>query len=113
MSLRPAKATLARSAPIFAALGDATRLRVVSRLSGGGPMSITQLTEGSEVSRQAVTKHLVVLAEAGLVRDFRQGRERMWELRTQQLEEARRALEMISERWDQALERLKTLVEEG
>ena len=112
MSSRPANAALKHSAPIFAALGDATRLHVVSRLSGGGPMSITQLTEGSEVSRQAVTKHLTVLAEAGLVKDFRQGRERVWELRTQQLEEARRVLNLISERWDQALDRLRKFVEE-
>jgi DNA-binding transcriptional ArsR family regulator len=105
-------AALKRAAPIFAALGDATRLHVVSRLSSGGPMSITQLTEGSDVTRQAVTKHLTVLADAGLVRDFRQGRERMWELRTQQLEEARRVLNLVSERWDQALERLRALVED-
>ena len=75
-------------------------------------MSITQLTEGSEVSRQAVTKHLTVLADAGLVRDFRQGRERVWELRQEQLDEARRVIDFISARWDQALERLRTLVEE-
>ena len=112
MSARPANAVLTRSAPIFAALGDATRLHVVSRLSAGGPMSITNLTEGTEVSRQAVTKHLLVLESAGLVRDFRQGRERMWELRTQQLEEARRALDLISQQWDEALERLKRFVEE-
>ena len=112
MSPRPANASLRRSAPIFAALGDATRLHVVSRLSGGGPMSITQLTEGSDVTRQAVTKHLNVLADAGLVRGFRQGRERVWELRTRQLEEARRALDLISHRWDEALERLRAMLEE-
>ncbi|HEX7153988.1 MAG TPA: metalloregulator ArsR/SmtB family transcription factor [Thermoanaerobaculia bacterium] len=112
MSPRPASAALLRSAPIFAALGDPTRLHVVSRLSGGGPMSIAQLTEGVEVTRQAVTKHLEVLAEAGLVRDFRQGRERVWELETRRLEEARKALDLISHRWDEALERLRGLVEE-
>lgn len=74
-------------------------------------MSITQLTGGSDVSRQAVTKHLLVLAEAGLVRDFRQGRERMWELRTRNLEEARRALDMISRQWEDALERLRSMIE--
>lgn len=111
MSAR-ASAALARSAPIFAALGDATRLHVVSRLSGRGPMSITQLSEGVEVTRQAVTKHLTVLADAGLVRDFRRGRERVWELRPHQLEEAQRALEMISKRWDEALDRLRAMVEE-
>jgi DNA-binding transcriptional ArsR family regulator len=105
-------AALARAAPLFAALGDPTRLQVVTRLSGGGPMSITQLTAGSEVTRQAVTKHLTVLARAGVVRDFRQGRERVWELKTGQLEEARRALDLISNRWDEALERLRVMIEE-
>jgi DNA-binding transcriptional ArsR family regulator len=105
-------AALRRSAPIFAALGDPTRLHVVSRLSGGGPMSITQLTEGLEVTRQAVTKHLTVLSNAGLVHDFWQGRERVWELETGQLEEARRALDLISNRWDEALERLRARLEE-
>ena len=111
MSLRTANATLKRSAPIFAALGDATRLHVVSRLSGGGPMSINQLTEGANVTRQAVTKHLNVLADAGLVRDSWRGRERVWELKTRQLEEARRVLDAISARWDEAIERLRVMVE--
>lgn len=88
------------------------RLRVVSRLSSDAPLSITQLTEGSDVTRQAVTKHLNVLATAGLVHDFRQGREHVWELKTQQLEEARRALDAISKQWDAALERLRAMVEE-
>ena len=112
MSPRPANAALKRSAPIFAALGDTTRLRVVSRLSSEGPLSITQLTEGADVTRQAVTKHLNVLATAGLVRDFHQGREHVWELKTQQIEEARRALDVISRQWDAALERLRAMVEE-
>jgi DNA-binding transcriptional ArsR family regulator len=103
---------LRRSAPLFAALGDATRLHVVSRLSSEGPLSITRLTEGTDVSRQAVTKHLRVLANTGLVYDSRQGRERVWELKPQQLEEARQALAAISERWDKALERLRAMVEE-
>jgi len=112
MSPRPASAALKRSAPIFAALGDATRLYVVSRLSDGGPMSITELTDGSDVTRQAVTKHLNVLADAGLVRDSWQGRERVWELKTRQLEEARRVLDAISSKWDEALERLRAMIEE-
>jgi DNA-binding transcriptional ArsR family regulator len=111
MSPRRSSAALERSAPIFAALGDATRLRVVSRLSREGPLSITRLTDGADVTRQAVTKHLTVLAAAGLVHDFRQGREHVWELKTPQLEEARRALELISKRWDEALERLRSMVE--
>lgn len=109
--MSPASAAWQRSAPIFAALGDATRLHVVARLSRGGPMSITQLTEGSDVTRQAVTKHLSVLADAGLVRDSRRGRERVWELRPRPLEDARRVLDGIAEKWDQALERLRALVE--
>lgn len=103
---------LEESAPLFAALGDATRLQVVARLARGGPMSITQLTEGSDVTRQAVTKHLTVLAEAGLVIDFRRGRERVWELRKRRLEDAQKILDQISQRWDDALERLKTMLEE-
>ncbi|HEY2322131.1 MAG TPA: metalloregulator ArsR/SmtB family transcription factor [Thermoanaerobaculia bacterium] len=102
---------LESSAPIFAALGDATRLQVVARLARGGPMSITQLTEGAEVTRQAVTKHLNVLADAGLVVDFKRGRERVWELRKQQLEEAGKILDEISQRWDDAIGRLKAMVE--
>ncbi|HEX9163535.1 MAG TPA: metalloregulator ArsR/SmtB family transcription factor [Thermoanaerobaculia bacterium] len=111
MSPRRADA-LKSSAPLFAALGDETRLHVLARLSGGGPMSITQLTEGTHVSRQAVTKHLGVLAGAGVVRDFRRGRERVWELRTQQLEQARRVLDRISTQWDRALERLRVMIED-
>lgn len=110
MSSRTAS-SLEHSAPLFAALGDSTRLHVVSRLSASGPLSITQLTEGTRVTRQAVTKHLNVLAEAGVVRDFRQGRERVWELRTKRIEDARRALEAVSRHWDDALERLRALVE--
>jgi DNA-binding transcriptional ArsR family regulator len=102
---------LESSAPIFAALGDATRLQVVARLAHGGPMSITQLTEGAEVTRQAVTKHLNVLADAGLVVDFKRGRERVWELRKQQLEEAGKILDEISQRWDDAIGRLKAMIE--
>ncbi|HSP15817.1 MAG TPA: metalloregulator ArsR/SmtB family transcription factor [Thermoanaerobaculia bacterium] len=112
MSPRQSNAALKRSAPVFAALGDATRLHVVSRLCSEGPLSITELTEGSDVTRQAVTKHLGVLAAAGLVRDFRDGREHVWELKTRQLEEARRTLDAISNQWDEALERLRAMVEE-
>lgn len=109
---RPKRQLSERAAPVFAAFGDSTRLHVVSRLPGEGPLSIMQLTEGSEVTRQAVTKHLGVLSSAGLVYDFRQGRERVWEVKAQQLEEARRALDSISKRWDEALERLRVMVEE-
>ncbi|BDG02796.1 ArsR/SmtB family transcription factor [Anaeromyxobacter oryzae] len=100
------------AAPVFAALGDETRLALVARLCDGGPWSIARLTEGSAVTRQAVTKHLQVLADAGLVRDTWRGRERLWELEPERLGEARRTLEEISRRWDEALERLRKFVEE-
>lgn len=98
-------------APVFAALGDNVRLRIVTRLCGG-PMSITSLTAGSRVTRQAVSKHLLVLQQAGLVRSARRGRERIWQLEQRRLQEARRCLETISEQWDEALGRLRALVEE-
>lgn len=99
-------------APVFAALGDATRLQVLGRLWEKGPLSITELTNGSDVSRQAVTKHLRVLAEAGLVRGARDGRESVWKLERKGLQQARRWLDKISEEWDERLERLRTFVEE-
>ncbi|HET9651364.1 MAG TPA: metalloregulator ArsR/SmtB family transcription factor [Usitatibacter sp.] len=109
---RSAAARLAETAPVFAALGDATRLRIVARLCESGPLSIARLTEGGDVSRQAVTKHLRALEEAGLVRSSRAGRERVWELRTARLREVQRHLDRISGQWNVALERLRSLVEE-
>ena len=88
------------SAPIFFALGDETRLRLVSRLCGQGPLSITRLTEGSKVSRQAITKHLRVMEDAGLVRSRQEGRERVWALEQQRLADARRHLRTISAEWE-------------
>ena len=99
------------SAPIFAALGDETRLRIVAKLSARGPLSIVRLTEGEAMTRQAITKHLAVLAEVGLVRDVRRGRERLWELERSPLDTARRYLDLVSERWDNALARLAAMVE--
>ncbi len=101
------------AAPLFAALGDETRLRLVSLLSSGGPTSITELTVGTVVTRQAITKHLRVLADAGLVRGSRDGRASVWELEPRRLEAARRSLALISKQWDDALGRLKTFVERG
>jgi DNA-binding transcriptional ArsR family regulator len=100
------------AAPVFAALGDETRLRLVSRLCDGGPMSITRLTAGSKVTRQAISKHLHVMKEAGLVRSARSGRESIWQLDQRRVEEARRYLDAISRQWDEALGRLRKLVEE-
>jgi DNA-binding transcriptional ArsR family regulator len=75
-------------------------------------MSVTQLTQGADVTRQAVSKHLAVLAAAGLVDDSRRGRERVWTLRTQPLAAAREVLAAISLQWDDALQRLRLMVEE-
>ena len=97
---------------MFAALGDETRLRLLAKLSAGGPLSITQLTDGEPVTRQAITKHLAVLADAGLVKDARSGRERRWELVLAPLDSARFCLDLVSQRWDQRLERLRELVED-
>ena len=102
----------AASAPLFAALGDATRLRLLSRLSAGAPLSITALTAGSRVTRQAITKHLRVLEGVGLVRSTRRGRESLWRVEQRRLAEARRYLDQISAQWDEALGRLRKLVEE-
>lgn len=99
------------AAPVFAALGDETRLGLVSRLGLSGPLSIAHLTAGTQVTRQAVTKHLQTLAEAGLARSVRRGRERLWTLEPSPLEEARRYLDLISQRWDERLERLRKAVE--
>jgi DNA-binding transcriptional ArsR family regulator len=99
------------SALLFAALGDETRLRIVSRLSANGPLSIARLTAGTGVTRQAVTKHLHVLSGAGLVRGRRVGRERLWDIETRRLQAALRSLARISERWDETLARLKSFVE--
>jgi DNA-binding transcriptional ArsR family regulator len=112
MSMRSLTAAARDGAPIFAALGDATRLRIVAKLSATGPLSITRLTEGEVMTRQAITKHLSVLAEAGLVRDVRHGRERRWALELSPLETARRYLDLVSQRWDGALARLAAMVEE-
>jgi DNA-binding transcriptional ArsR family regulator len=99
-------------APLFAALGDETRLRLLASLSEGRPLSIARLAQGSRLTRQAITKHLHVLAHAGLARGARSGRERIWELERGRLEVARRYLDHVSRHWDDALARLKRFVEE-
>ena len=108
---RRAKAAARNPAPVFAALGDETRLRLVAALCAGGAMSIAQLTGGTDITRQAVTKHLHVLAGAGLVRGARRGRERLWQLEPSRLDDARHALDVISRQWDETLGRLKAFVE--
>lgn len=106
---------LARSgeaiAGVFAALGDPTRLKLVAVLCAGGAFSIAQLTANTEMTRQGVTKHLQVLADAGVVRDVKIGRERLWQLDPKQIEEAKMTLETIGRQWELALGRLKSFVE--
>jgi DNA-binding transcriptional ArsR family regulator len=101
-----------RAVPVFVALGDATRLRLLGRLSVDGPLSITRLSRGTGVTRQAITKHLHTLGAAGLVRHARRGRERLWELDRKRLETAKRYLDQISAQWDAAVGRLRAFVEE-
>jgi DNA-binding transcriptional ArsR family regulator len=98
-------------AHVFAALGDETRLSLVVRLSHGQPYSISQLTAGSKLTRQAITKHLRVLESAGMVHSIRTGRESLFELNPQPIEGLRAYLDFVSEQWDQALSRLKSFVE--
>jgi DNA-binding transcriptional ArsR family regulator len=108
---RAEAAALDEAVPVFAALGDPTRLRLVARLGREGPLSISRLSDGTGVSRQAVTKHLRVLAGAGLASGARKGREQVWRLDVARLAAARRSLERISQCWDESLERLKSSLE--
>ena len=114
MSRKPVNRRPATHPPyvLFAALGDATRLALVVRLSSGQPHSISQLTEGSRLTRQAITKHLRVLTRAGLVRCTQSGREMLYELQPQPIVEMHAYLEQVSHQWDQALARLKAFVEQ-
>jgi len=98
-------------APVFAALGDETRLALVAKLCGGRPYSISQLTKGSKLTRQAITKHLRVLASAGIVHSVQMGRESRFEFDREPIEEIREYLDFVSTQWDQALSRLKSFVE--
>src|SRR4051812_18177216 len=104
---RRSTTSMRKGAPVFAALGDETRLRIVVKLAASGAQSIAQITEGEAITRQAITKHLSVLAEVGLVRDRRRGRERLWELEPAPLTDALRYLGKVSARWDRARSRHK------
>ena len=111
MSRRNRSSAAARRAPVFAALGDDTRLSLVAKLCGGRPRSISQLTKGSRLTRQAITKHLRVLERAKIVHSVRSGRESVFEFDPGPIEEIKKYLDLVSEEWDQALGRLKTFVE--
>jgi len=105
---RAARDVLPRdAAPLFAALGDPTRLALLSRLNDGLPRSVVQLTEGSGVTRQAISKHLRVLEAARMVRSERVGRETLFAFRRQGIDEARSCLARASAQWDDAANRLK------
>jgi DNA-binding transcriptional ArsR family regulator len=107
-----AAAALRTRASVFAALGDETRLGLLARLTNGEPQSIARLTEGTQLTRQAVTKHLHVLESAGVVRSTRAGREALYELQPRPIEDARAYLDRIAQQWDDALARLKAFVED-
>ena len=99
-------------ASLFDALGDPNRLRVVTRLCGGGPCSTSQVTQVVEVSRQAATKHLLLLEAVGLVTSERHGRERIWRIEPEPLTDASDYLTALSKRWDNAIDRLRAYVED-
>ncbi len=103
--------TLAKAAPAFAALGDKTRLLIVARLCKDGPLSISRLTDGSKISRQAITKHLDALSKSGLIRSELTDRERIFRLEGKRLTEVCHYLDTVSEQWDKAIDRLRGFVE--
>jgi DNA-binding transcriptional ArsR family regulator len=99
-------------APLFDALGDPNRLRIITRLCDGGPCSTTEVTTVLSVSRQAATKHLLLLEAVGLVSSQRHGRERIWRVQPKPLTDASEYLDALSRRWDKAIDRLRTYVED-
>jgi DNA-binding transcriptional ArsR family regulator len=107
-----AQAAVAK-APVFDALGDPNRLRIVTRLCDGGPCSTSQVTQVVAVSRQAATKHLLLLEAVGLVTSERHGRERIWRIDPKPLSEASDYLDALSKRWDHAIDRLRAFVEDS
>ena len=105
---RSSRTTTGRGhATVFAALGDKTRLLLVAKLSSGQPRSISQLTEGTRLTRQAITKHLRVLETVGMVHRVRKERESLYAFNPAPIEEAKGYLDMVGEQWDQTLARLK------
>jgi DNA-binding transcriptional ArsR family regulator len=99
-------------APVFAALGDNVRLSLIAKLSAGQPHSISQLTKGSRLTRQAITKHLRVLERVGIVHSIQKGRENHFKFDLRPIEETKKYLDEVSLQWDQALKRLKSFVED-
>ena len=101
-----------RRVPVFAALGDEVRLSLIAKLCAGQPYSISQLTEGTGLTRQAITKHLRVLESVGIVHGVHRGRESLFEFDPKPMEETKKYLNFVSEQWDQALSRLKSFLED-
>jgi DNA-binding transcriptional ArsR family regulator len=97
---------------VFRALGDATRLSLIGELSRGQPRSISQLTQGAKLTRQAITKHLRVLETVGIVHSVRKGRESRFEFDPEPISGIKEYVNFVSEQWDQALSRLKSFVED-
>ena len=110
MSLRRPSSARAKAA-VFAALGDETRLSLLARLCSGQRYSIAELTEGTKLTRQAVTKHLHVLERVRIVHGTREGRQSLFQFDPQPVIEIKEYLELVSKQWDRALTRLKSLVE--
>jgi DNA-binding transcriptional ArsR family regulator len=100
-------------AAVFAALGDETRLSLLARLCDGKRYSIAELTQGTKLTRQAVTKHLRVLERVRIVHGTKAGRESLFIFDPQPVIEMKEYLELVSKQWDSALARLKTFVESG
>jgi len=109
---RPARRQIPAASSVFAALGDQTRLSLVGKLCRGRPSSISQLAEGSRLTRQAITKHLRVLERAGIVHSLRSGREKLFEFDPKPIESIKDYLSLVFAQWDQALTRLKSFVED-
>lgn len=106
-----ATAVLRTRAAVFAALGDETRLSMLTKIGSGPPQSISRLTTGTRMSRQAVTKHLRVLEDVGVVRSIRAGRESLFEIVPKPIDELQAFLKEMSSQWDAALASLKSFVE--
>jgi DNA-binding transcriptional ArsR family regulator len=110
MSAKRPSSARARAA-VFAALGDETRLSLLAKLCSGQRYSIAELTEGTKLTRQAVTKHLRVLQQVRMVHGTRKGRESLFVFDPRPMMEMKQYLELVSQQWDVALDRLKTFVE--
>ncbi|PIO42470.1 ArsR/SmtB family transcription factor [Phyllobacterium zundukense] len=99
------------AAHVFAALGARTRLSLLAKLSDGQPRSIAGLSTDTSLTRQAITKHLHVLENAGLVVSTKVGRTSQFAFRPEPIEEVRAYLASVSQQWDDALSRLRSFVE--